>query len=61
MKQTLLAALNNVNLVATTTDCWTARRKSYVGLTTHWIDAEYRRQSAHWFAVGRKGHTHSMC
>ena len=46
MKQTLLAALSNIEFVATTTDCWTARRKSFLGLTVHWIDADFRRQSA---------------
>ena len=44
MKQTLLAALSNIEFVVTTTDCWTARRKSFIRLTAHWVDADFRRQ-----------------
>ena len=46
LKKNLLAVSNNVDFVATTIDCWTARRKFYIGLTAHWINAEYRHQSA---------------
>ena len=52
MKQNLLAALNNVDFEATTTDCWTARRKSYIGLAAHWIDAQYTSSQQHWLVVG---------
>ena len=45
-KENLFEALNNVDFVATTTDCWTTWRKFNIGLTAHWIDSEYRRQSA---------------
>ncbi|XP_056110598.1 uncharacterized protein LOC130088018 [Rhinichthys klamathensis goyatoka] len=27
-----------VNYIGTTTDCWTARQRSYIGVTAHWID-----------------------
>ena len=29
---------SSIDYVATTTDCWTARRRSFIGLTAHWID-----------------------
>lgn len=38
-KQTLIIKkLSSVNHVATTTDCWTARKCNYLGVTCHWID-----------------------
>ena len=32
MKQNLLATLNSIKFVATTTDCWTSRRNTFIGL-----------------------------
>ena len=38
MRANLTAALLQQTFVATTTDCWSARRRSYLGVTVHWID-----------------------
>ncbi|XP_019218957.2 uncharacterized protein LOC109203673 isoform X2 [Oreochromis niloticus] len=38
MKSIIIKKLSTVNYVATTTDCWSARQHSYLGVTCHWID-----------------------
>lgn len=38
MKSDIIKKLSTVNHVATTTDCWSARQRSYLGVTCHWID-----------------------
>jgi len=38
MKQKLVKTLGDQATVATTTDCWSAYGKSYIGVTVHWID-----------------------
>lgn len=40
IKNNVRDAMAKVQQVATTTDCWTARRRSYIGVTAHWIDNE---------------------
>jgi KRAB domain-containing zinc finger protein len=40
VKKNVKDAMAKVQQVATTTDCWTARRRSYIGVTAHWIDSE---------------------
>ena len=37
-KQELKDILHIVNRVCTTADCWTSRRRSFMGMTVHWID-----------------------
>ncbi|XP_058628329.1 uncharacterized protein LOC131538472 [Onychostoma macrolepis] len=39
MKSALIQKLNNAEYVATTADCWSARQRSYLGVTCHWIDS----------------------
>lgn len=47
LKQQLTALLKDQTDVATTTDCWSAYGKSYIGVTVHWIKREtLQRQSA---------------
>ncbi|KAK6321957.1 hypothetical protein J4Q44_G00067490 [Coregonus suidteri] len=33
-------AMRGVDRIATTTDCWSARRRSFIGVTAHWIDPD---------------------
>src|SRR4029434_5032230 len=32
--------MQNIKYIATTTDCWTARRQSFIGVTAHWIQPD---------------------
>ena len=38
MKKAVTEAMRGVDHIATTTDCWSARRRSFLGVTGHWID-----------------------
>ena len=40
MKRELCAAMQSVACVATTTDCWSARGKAFIGVTSHWISPD---------------------
>ena len=42
----LTKSLSEATDVATTADCWTSRRKSYLGETVHWFDEQLNRKSA---------------
>lgn len=47
MRKNLMSTLQQQRFVATTTDCWSAHHKSYIGLTIYWIDqATMDRKSA---------------
>jgi len=47
MKEKLVSLLKDQAYIATTTDCWSAYGRSYLGVTMHWIDAvTLHRQSA---------------
>ncbi|KAK6298260.1 hypothetical protein J4Q44_G00313150 [Coregonus suidteri] len=40
MKKKVTEAMRGVDHIATTTDCWSARRRSFIGVTAHWIDPD---------------------
>lgn len=47
VKENIKAALSKASYVATTTDCWSARRRSFIGVTVHWINGDsLERESA---------------
>lgn len=47
MKENVKNTMQHVAYIATTTDCWTAHRQSFLSITAHWIDPEsLQRQSA---------------
>ena len=45
MKTNLQKALSQTKFVLVTADGWSRRRKSFIGLTAHWIDSELKRRS----------------
>uniref|UniRef100_A0AAY4ACV2 Transposase n=1 Tax=Denticeps clupeoides TaxID=299321 RepID=A0AAY4ACV2_9TELE len=47
MKECLKNEMKKVPYIATTTDCWTARRRSFIGVTAHWLNpCSFERRSA---------------
>jgi len=38
MKRAVTEAMRGVDHIATTTDCWSVRRQSFIGVTAHWLD-----------------------
>ena len=40
MKKKVVAAMREVEYIATTTDCWTTRRRRFIGVTAHWLDPD---------------------
>ncbi len=45
MKTELITKLTSCKCVCTTVDIWSANKKSYMGVTAHWIDSNLKRQS----------------
>jgi len=46
-KEKIIIQMGNAQNVATTTDCWSHGRKSYIGVTAHWINLD-TLQSKSW-------------
>lgn len=46
MKAKIKEAMSKTAYIGTTTDCWTARRRSFIGVTAHWLDSSsFQRHS----------------
>lgn len=62
MVDNLIAKLSNVEHVATTADCWTKGKRSYLGVTCHWIDKKnVSRESVSLACTRLKGrHTYDV-
>ncbi|KAL1248758.1 hypothetical protein QQF64_032974 [Cirrhinus molitorella] len=45
MKSKLKAVLSETEFIATTTDCWTAHRRSFIGVTAHWFNPQTMQRS----------------
>ena len=62
MKITLLETLQKVKYVSTTADCWSANKKSYLGMTVHWLEVPsmIRRQALLVCRRLKGSHTHDV-
>ncbi|XP_034021188.1 uncharacterized protein LOC117505752 [Thalassophryne amazonica] len=40
MRNNLKAAMSETDFIGTTTDCWTAYRRGFLGVTAHWLDPQ---------------------
>lgn len=38
MKRNIKEHMEPISFIATTTDCWSARRRGFLGVTAHWVD-----------------------
>lgn len=45
MKIKLKAALAEIEFIATTTDCWMAHRRGFIGVTAHWFNPQTLQRS----------------
>jgi hypothetical protein len=54
-------AIEKATHVSTTADMWSSRRRSFLGMTVHWIESDLQRRSA-CLAVRRAigSHTHNV-
>ncbi|XP_048118088.1 uncharacterized protein LOC125306643 [Alosa alosa] len=58
MKAKVKEEMSKTAYIATTTDCWTARRRSFIGVTAHWLDSSsFERHSV---ALACRWITHLM-
>lgn len=45
-QQILIGVGNETDYVCTTCDIWSSKRRSFLGVTMHWIDKKFERKSA---------------
>ncbi len=60
MKQHLIEILHKVSWVSTTTDCWSAHHRAFIGVTVHWIDEESMTRKAAALACKRLKGSHTF-
>ena len=61
VRSNVKTAMAEVQYVSTTTDCWSARRRSFIGVTAHWIDDVTLERSAALACKRLKGrHTYDV-
>lgn len=58
-KTDLKGLLQQVKTVCTTADCWTSRRRSFMGVTVHWIEAESLKRKGACLAVRQLSGSHT--
>ncbi|XP_052420322.1 uncharacterized protein LOC127966661 [Carassius gibelio] len=60
MKIKIIEAMKTVDHIATTTDCWSARRRSFIGVTAHWLDPESLKRCSVALACKRLRGSHTF-
>ncbi|KAI4890645.1 hypothetical protein NFI96_032742, partial [Prochilodus magdalenae] len=60
MKIKIIEAMKTVDHIATTTDCWSARRRSFIGVTAHWVDPESLKRCSVALACKRLRGSHTF-
>ena len=45
MKKKLLEAIKATDFISTTADCWSSRRRAFLGVTAHWLSEDLKRVS----------------
>lgn len=38
MKTNMKKAISEIDFIASTTDCWSSRRRGFISVTAHWVD-----------------------
>ena len=59
-KETLLSKLSVIDIVSTTADLWTSRRRSFMGITCHWLCPTSLRRRSACLSIRRMKGTHSF-
>lgn len=60
MKRDIMSLLQKQRLVATTTDCWSSRHRSYLGVTCHWINESTLQRHSSALACRRLKGSHTF-
>uniref|UniRef100_A0A672IPK0 HAT C-terminal dimerisation domain-containing protein n=1 Tax=Salarias fasciatus TaxID=181472 RepID=A0A672IPK0_SALFA len=59
MKAKVKNAMQNIKYISTTTDCWTAHRQSFIGVTAHWIEPQSLKRCSAALACRRLKGSHT--
>lgn len=58
-KSNLKQILKSLGTVCTTADCWTSRRRSFLGVTVHWLDTETLERKGGCLAIRQLSGSHT--